>query len=122
MLRLNTATSFRKEMSGRASRAANQQRAVAEQARGSNDATKHRQHHQHHQHHHDFTIYNATQNLRNFATRERIAMASRENSHEPPGTPAPVETGIATLAQLRYVRHRAQSYERRTDALRAESV
>ncbi|KAF2451449.1 hypothetical protein P171DRAFT_347202 [Karstenula rhodostoma CBS 690.94] len=28
-------------------------------------------------------------------------MAPRENSHEPSGTPAPVETGFATLAQLR---------------------
>ncbi|KAH7130377.1 histone acetyltransferase-like protein esa1 [Dendryphion nanum] len=28
-------------------------------------------------------------------------MAPRENSHEPSGTPVPVETGIATLAQLR---------------------
>lgn len=32
-------------------------------------------------------------------------MAPRENSHEPSGTPVPVETGFATLAQLRYVRH-----------------
>ena len=47
-------------------------------------------------------------------------MAPRENSHEPSGTPVPVETGFATLAQLRYVRHHAQNLEMYTDALGAE--
>lgn len=46
-------------------------------------------------------------------------MAPRDNSHEPAGTPVPVETGFATLAQLRYVRHYAQTLEMHTDELRA---
>jgi hypothetical protein len=46
-------------------------------------------------------------------------MAPRESSHEPAGTPVPVETGFATLAQLRYVQHHAQGIETSADALRA---
>jgi len=46
-------------------------------------------------------------------------MAPRETSNEPAGTPVPVETGFATLAQLRYVRHHAQTMVMCADVLRA---
>ncbi len=46
-------------------------------------------------------------------------MAPRENSHEPSGTPVPVETGFATLTQLRYARHHSSNLKMETDDLRA---